>query len=141
MENKSWDFGTAQAKVKVENGQLTWSALGNGGSSYPLRSVTGLQFEKGSFLSVMGAFVILVAGGDNRRVPVPNTAKASQIIEQINAYITASQEQERAKVAPAATAPQAFSVADELSKIAGLKQQGILTEQEFQELKQRLLNR
>ena len=104
----------------------------------------GIQFEKGSFLSVMGAFVILVAGGDNRRVPVPNTTKSSQIIEQINAYITASQEQERAKAAPAApaaAAPQAFSVADELSKLASLRQQGILTEQEFQEQKQRLLNR
>lgn len=140
MENKAWDFGTAQAKVKVENGQLTWSLIGNGGSSYPLRSVNGLQFEKGGFLSIMGAFVILVSGGDNRRVQVPNTAKSIQIIEQINAYITASQEQGRAKSA-AAAAPQAFSVADELVKLAGLKQQGILTEQEFQEQKQRLLVR
>ena len=141
MENQAWDFGTAQAKVKVENEQLTWSLLGNGGSSYPLRSVNGIQFEKGGFLSVMGAFVILVSGGDNRRVQVPNTAKSIQIIEQINAYITASQEQERAKSAPAVAAPQAFSVADELVKLAGLKQQGILTEQEFQEQKQRLLVR
>ena len=140
MENQTWDFGTAQAKVKIENGQLVWSLLGNGGSFYPLRSVNGLQFEKGGFLSVMGAFVILVSGGDNRRVQVPNTAKSIQIIEQINAYITASQDQERAKSAPAA-APQAFSVADELVKLAGLKQQGILTEQEFQEQKQRLLVR
>jgi len=139
MENQAWDFGTAQAKVKIENGQLTWSLMGNGGSSYPLRSVTGIQFEKGGFLSVMGAFVILVSGGDNRRVQVPNTAKSIQIIGQINEYIAAVQAQAQAKSAPAAT--QAFSVADELVKLAGLKQQGILTEQEFQEQKQRLLAR
>ena len=139
MENQAWDFGTAQAKVKIENGQLTWSLIGNGGSSYPLRSVTGIQFEKGGFLSVMGAFVILVAGGDNRRVQVPNTAKSIQLVGQINEYIAAVQAQEQAKSAPAA--PQAFSVADELVKLAGLKQQGILSEQEFQEQKQRLLAR
>ena len=89
----------------------------------------------------MGAFVILVPGGDNRRVQVPNTAQSGQTIEQINTYITTFQEQERAKSAPAAVVPQAFSVADELVKLVGLKQQGILTEQEFQEQKQRLLVR
>ena len=127
-------------KVKIENGQLTWSALGDGGSSYPLQSVTGIQFDPaGTFGSSF--IVIFFAGGTYRRVRVPNTAKSRRIIEQINAYITAFQEQERAEAAPAAAAPQAFSVADELLKLASLRQQGILTEQEFQEQKQRLLNR
>ena len=135
METKEWDFGTAQAKVKVENNQLSWKLIGNGGSSYPMRSVTGIQFEKGGFLSVMGHFVILVSGGDNRRVQVPNTPKSIQIIEQINAYITECQKKQEA---PAVSV--AFSVADELNKLASLKQQGFLTEEEFQQQKQKLLS-
>ena len=100
-----------------------------------MRSVTGIQFEKGGFLSVMGHFVILVSGGDNRRVQVPNTPKSIQIIEQINAYITECQKKQEA---PAVSV--AFSVADELNKLASLKQQGFLTEEEFQQQKQKLLS-
>lgn len=134
MEKKEWSFGTMQAKVKIENGQLTWSLIGNGGSSYPLRSVTGIQYEKGGFLSIMGAFVILVAGGDNRRVQVPSKEASAQVVADINNYIaTYHQANQVASVA----AP--ISVADELTKLANLRNAGFLTEEEFQSQKAKLL--
>ena len=105
-----------------------------------MQSVTGIQFDPAGTFGWASFIVIFFAGGTYRRIEVPRWAKSRRIIEQINAYITAFQEQERAEAAPAAAAPQAFSVADELSKLASLRQQGILTEQEFQEEKQRLLN-
>ncbi|MCC2547723.1 SHOCT domain-containing protein [Hymenobacter sp. BT175] len=134
MESKSWDFGTAQAKVKIEDGQLTWSLFGNGGSSYPLRSVNGIQYETAGMFSVMGHMVILASGGDNRKVQVPKSEKSAKIIQEINEYIRAYQQKGQA---PAAS--QGVSVADELTKLAQLKTQGVLTEEEFQEQKRRLL--
>ncbi|MBH8569352.1 SHOCT domain-containing protein [Microvirga sp. STS02] len=134
MEKKEWSFGTMQAKVKAENGQLTWSLFGNGGSSYPLRSVTGVQYEKGGFMAVMGAFVILVAGGDNRRVQVPSKDASAQIVADINNYIAAYHQAQQTPV-PKPTS----SIADELTKLANLRDAGVLTEQEFQTQKARVL--
>lgn len=133
METKEWDFGTSQVKVRLEKDQLSWKGFGKVGSSYPLRSVNGVQYEAPGCLSFVGYFVVLVAGGDNPRVQVPKTHKTVQLIAEINAAIEAHHQARTASAAPA------LSLADELAKLAQLKQQGILSEEEFQAQKQRLL--
>lgn len=131
-----------QAKVKVENDLLTWKLLANGGGSYPLRSVTGIQYEKGPMMAWMSNIVVLAAGGDNKRIQVPKSDKSEQIVQSINQFIRQFHEKESQKNATLSTATQqAPSVADELIKLAALKEQGILTESEFQEQKQKILNR
>ena len=52
--------------------------------------------------------------------------------------------QNAAQVAPVMSqpvAPQSSSIADELTKLAALKEQGILTDEEFQIQKAKLLNK
>jgi hypothetical protein len=135
-EKKEWDFGTMQAKVKIENGQFTWSLTGNGGSSYPLSSVRGIQYEKGPSLALLSHFVVLASGGDNKRVKIPRSDKSEKIVASINQFLNEFHEKGQATKPTAATS----STADELAKLAALKQQGILTEDEFQQQKQKLLN-
>lgn len=142
METKEWDFGSMQAKFKIENGQLTWKLIGNGGSSYPMNTVQGIQYEKGPFMAIMSHVVVLALGGDNRRIQVPKSDKSEKLVQEINAFIVGYHEQMRRQTQPApAPIASAGSVADELTKLANLKAQGILTEEEFQQQKQKLLNR
>jgi hypothetical protein len=137
-DKKEWDFGSKQAKVTIENEQFSWSLFGNGGSSYPLSSVRGLQYEKGAALSLLSHFVVLASGGDNKRVMVPKTPKTEELIKSINSFLSAYHEKPQAAPTVASAAPPS-SVADELAKLASLKQQGVLTEQEFEEQKRRIL--
>lgn len=135
-EKKEWNFGTLQAKVKIENNQLSWSSTGAGGSSYPLRSVTGVQYEAAGCLSFVAHFVILGPGGDNQRVQIPKKNNSVKLIQEINAYIHEYHDKQQGGT----TVVAAPSVAEELTKLAALKTQGILSEEEFQAQKGRLLS-
>jgi len=137
MENQEWDFGSMQAKVKAENGTLTWKLIGNGSSSYPLRSVTGIQYEKGGMLAWMSNIIVLASGSESKKIQVPKSENSEKLVEAINLYIARYHDKQKAQPAPGVS----FSLADELSKLASLKQQGFLSEQEFNEQKQKLLTR
>lgn len=134
MENKVWDFGTAQAKIKVENGLLTWKSFGGEGGSLPLRSVTAVSYESKGFFSVMAKVSILASGSDGKKIEVPKSSKSEKLIKEINDYIAESNSSKQ----PIDNSKS--SIADEILKLANLKNQGVLTEEEFQQQKQKLLN-
>ena len=131
-----WDFGSAQVKITVDSGLLTWKLLGNGGGSYPLRSLSGVQYEAGGLMSWMSHLVFLASGGVNKQVQIPKSEKSRQIIASINSYIEAYHIEQQSY---ATTVPSA-SLADELRKLADLRDAGVLTEAEFTEQKRRALN-
>jgi len=134
MENKKWEFGTAQAKIEITNGLFTWKEFGGKGGSLPVRSISGLSYESKGFLSVMAKVSIMASGSDGKSIEVPKKAKSEQMINDINSYLAEVNKKTEDNVG------NKSSIADEIMKLANLKSQGLLTEEEFQQQKFKLLN-
>jgi hypothetical protein len=96
--------------------------------------ITSVQLGKGVFSST----IKLRAYGYQEDIEAIPKDKAEKIVEYINNVIknisttrsTGSQQQ-----------PSSLSLADELSKLAKLKEQGILSEAEFTQMKQDLIKK
>jgi len=115
-----------------------------GTKTIPFSSITAIQHKKAGLTS--GYLQFTLPGGNESRGGVfaaasdENTfmyssASDNKLIEEIKAYI---EERIRELKTPGATSTTS-SVADELAKLAGLRDQGILTDEEFAKAKQRLL--
>jgi hypothetical protein len=136
MKKQEWSFSMAQVGVTIENDIFS---LKRGGKleKYPLRSVKGIKFNKSGGLvlpNLMIDFTVLIAEGDNPMLQVVNNKNNRQIIEEVNLALNTYHHQ---LTTPALNSP---SLADELVKLAALKQQGILTDTEFETAKQKLLS-
>ena len=116
-----------------------------GTKTIPFVSISAVQFKKSGWTS--GYLQFTLTGGIESRGGVfeatkdENTfmfagAPANIQAEKIRAYIEGRMHEMRSQPMQAA-AP--VSVADELSKLAGLKEKGVLSEAEFQEAKRRLI--
>jgi hypothetical protein len=135
MENMAWDFGSMQPKITIDNGQLNWSIFGGQRGGFPLRSVTGISYESKGVFSVMAKVSIMASGSDGKKLEVPKNAKSEQIVNNINAYLSEIQNKKSQDYAVS----KSPSIADEIQKLASLKERGLLTEDEFQQQKLKLL--
>lgn len=103
----------------------------------PYSSITAIQFkEAGSWLA--GFIQFSIKGGIEWRGQVNQDENALQFDKGMNDEFRALREfvQDRMASAPG---PRAGQVADELAKLAALRDQGVLTEHEFLDQKAKLL--
>lgn len=105
----------------------------------PYSSITAVQFkEAGSWLA--GFIQFSIKGGIEWRGQVNQDENALQFDSGVNADFRELKEFVEKSILTA-SAPQAVSAADELSKLAALRDKGILTEDEFVAQKGKLLSR
>ncbi|MER6065092.1 DUF4429 domain-containing protein [Streptomyces sp. NPDC001792] len=133
----------------TRKGFLARSMVGKGEKRLHIAQIAAVQWKPaGAFVN--GFIQFTVPGGNERRSKFGSqTASASQ---DENSVVFTKQQQpafEKLRAAldqaiAAQHAPQAaaapVSVADELAKLAALQQQGILSREEFEQQKARLLN-
>jgi hypothetical protein len=113
-----------------------------------LRNISAIEIKKPSFLNRGGYIEFLYPGMDSRDENVINIIGDSQYLQMLRAkqliehYISEAHAPERTAAPAAASAPSSpsSSVVDEIKKAAELREAGILSNQEFDELKRRLLS-
>jgi len=110
----------------------------------PLENVTDVRYEEGFLERLVGAGSLILESpgefGQERFSHVSNPEKVQKTIYEL----TEENRRRMAPVTPLAPVPPpsrgpGVSVADEIAKLARLRQQGVLTEEEFQAQKARLL--
>jgi hypothetical protein len=128
--------------VISRHGVLSFFAQGlKGQKSIPFSSITAVQFKPASIwtngyiqFSIKGGIEnrggLMSAGGDENSVIFQEKSQAQ--FEELKALV------ER-KIAESKTASSPASVADEIAKFAALRDQGILTSEEFDKKKRLLL--
>lgn len=120
---------------------------------YSYDKITNIKLEKGMFSSTlvitapgmgtasrMANMTGVIAWGrkeDGMIDAIPKD-KAEQILKVVR---NGMEEARKAKMQPSVTVHQTASIADELAKLAKLKEQGILTDEEFTKMKQDLINK
>lgn len=103
----------------------------------PYTSITAVQFkEAGSWLA--GFIQFSIKGGSEWRGQVNQDENALQFDKGSNETFRALRDFVEKQMAAGVT-NKGGSLADELTKLAGLRDQGILTEEEFQDQKAKLL--
>lgn len=151
-------------EVKGHNGQVTFdgqyvtitrrgflarTSVGKGEKRIHISQISSVQWKPaGPFVN--GFIQFATAGGNERRSKFGSqtssaihdensvifTTKHRAAFEELRKHIEAAI---AAHHTPAAPAAAAGSVADEITKLAALRDQGAITEAEFQQQKQRLL--
>lgn len=96
--------------------------------------ITSVQLGKGVFYST----IKLRASGYQEDIEAIPKDKAEKIVEYINKII---KNLSAARSVGPQQQPSSLSLADELSKLAKLKEQGILSEAEFMQMKQDLIKK
>jgi uncharacterized membrane protein YdbT with pleckstrin-like domain len=110
----------------------------------PLESITDVRFDQGVLERLVGAgSLILESPGEYGEERFSHVARPERVRRTIY-ELTEENRRKMAPVTPLTPVPPpsrapSTSVADEIAKLARLRQQGILTEQEFQAQKARLL--
>ncbi|WP_234734545.1 SHOCT domain-containing protein [Tellurirhabdus bombi] len=131
---KEWKFGMLGGTIWIENGMLSYKSFPLG-ATYPLSAVQGVQYN--TSLGV-AEYIVLASGGKNEKVSIRKSDQSKQTIQEINDYIA---NWKRSQQSPIAATSSTNQIADEIQKLANLRDSGILTEAEFQEQKQKLLSR
>ena len=104
----------------------------------PLEAINDVRFEQGIFERIIGAGTLVIhSASEAGRQEFGNIRDPEGVQKTI--YHQGELNQQRMRGAPAA--PQAPSVTTELSRLADLRERGVLTEQEFQEQKTRILGK
>jgi hypothetical protein len=134
----------------TRRGFLARTTVGKGQKTFHISQISSVQWKPaGPFVN--GFIAFSVSGGNERRSrfgsqttsavsdenSVVFTSRQKTTFEQLRAAIEAAIAAQHAPAAATASAP--ISVADELAKLAALRQQGIITDADFQQQKQRLL--
>ena len=138
---------TDQKLLVLMTGLMSGQAFGGKATGFDYRTVVGIEVRTGF---AQGEFEILAGGlGNNQR---SNVGAKVNMAEQPNGLVfdkgdaaafnvIAGKVRELTALTRApVTATSVLSVADELAKFAVLRDQGILTEEEFQARKSALLN-
>jgi hypothetical protein len=120
---------------------------------YSYDKITNIKLEKGMFSSTlvitapgMGTAsrasnltgVIAWGRKEDGMIDAIPKDKAEQILRVVR---NGMEEARKAKMYPSVTVQQTTSIADELTKLVKLKEQGILTDEEFTKMKQDLINK
>jgi hypothetical protein len=103
---------------------------------FPYDKISSLQYASGLLL---GGIEVYASGN---KAEIKNIAKdqVKPFCEYIRARITKASPHASMSKAPAATSGDGNSVIDQIERLAKLKKQGILTEEEFKDQKQKILN-
>ena len=110
-------------------------------SSVNYDKISSLKVEKGFFSSTLKIRAEGFAG-DIDAIDKKKAEKIMSYIEEKMNQATTSAVQSRTDTTTTITSnPQSSSAADELSKLARLKEQGILSEAEFNQMKQEILKK
>ncbi|HKG89242.1 MAG TPA: PH domain-containing protein [Nitrososphaeraceae archaeon] len=109
-------------------------------SSVNYDRISSLNVKKGFFSSTLK---IMAEGfaGDIDAVDKEKAEKIMSYIEEKMNQATTSAVQSRTDTTTITSNPQSSSAADELTKLARLKEQGILSEAEFNQMKQEILKK
>ncbi|MFM8349993.1 MAG: SHOCT domain-containing protein, partial [Actinomycetales bacterium] len=129
---------------------------------FPYKQITGIEYNAGMLTGVLEILTPSYQGSANKdywkglgkgsntdsndpfkmsnTLPLskPGFATAAPAIQQLRERVSAAHEVQ--VVVQANAAPTSSSIADELRKLADLKDQGILTDEEFTQAKARILN-
>ncbi|WHM30253.1 DUF4429 domain-containing protein [Streptomyces sp. BPPL-273] len=133
----------------TRKGFLARATVGKGEKRFHISQISSVQWKPaGPFVN--GFIAFSAAGGNERRSRFGS--QTSNAVNDENSVVFTSKhkgdfEELRASVeaaiaahhTPAAPAAAADSVADEITKLAALRDQGAITEDEYQQQKQRLL--
>jgi len=101
---------------------------------FPYDKITSIQYETGM---LMGEITIF-ASGNKAEIKYLDKARTRVFAEFVRARVTATSD--HASVQKASAVPNADDVVSKLERLAALKSQGILTEEEFLEQKRKILN-
>ena len=101
---------------------------------FPYDKISSIQYETGFS---MGKIIITVSG--NKSI-IENVVKTKVKAFADNVRVKLSGLNEESKKPQQVIVNQAIDIADQLAKLADLKVKGILTDEEFQSQKQKLLN-
>ena len=126
LETPLFETRYAGISVKVFSNRVEFEILKSGVKSIPINQIASVQ------LGMIGIYQIIIETSGGKKYKIA-TSKKKQLQRAIyQAQNNASQEQ-------STPAPQA-SVSDEILKLHQLKEQGIISESEFNSQKQRLLD-
>jgi hypothetical protein len=101
---------------------------------FPYDKITSIQYETGM---LMGEITIF-ASGNKAEIKYLDKARTRVFAEFVRARITAASS--HASMSKDNAAPQADDVVSKLERLAALKSQGILTDEEFLDQKRKILN-
>jgi hypothetical protein len=102
---------------------------------FPLDKVSSVQWSSGLTLGKLTIF----ASGNKAEVDQVQKKDGKDFVDHVRERIASGSETRQAASEPAATATSPASVADELKKLAELRDSGVLTDDEFAAQKARLL--
>lgn len=133
----------------TRNGFLARASHGRGDKRIPIASISAVQWKPAG--PMVNGFIQLSLGGADRQAAkgsrtmnaakdensVVFTRKQQPDFEQLRAAL---EQAIAAQHAPQAASAAPASLADELAKLAGLRDQGILSDSEFEAQKARLLS-
>ena len=149
------------AKTSLAAGLMAGTLGGRRVTTFPYKQITGIEYNAGMISGVLEILTASYQGSENKDFwrgtnksrnansndpfTLSNTlplakldhGKAASAIQELKARVNAAHE---VKVSIEATAvASTTSMADELQKLAGLKEQGLLTDEEFAAAKARLI--
>ena len=135
--------GDAVVISRKRQGLLTVVAVGlHGDKTIPIAAITGVELRKPG-LVMQGYLRLSTSGHDPRGGAIEAATDENAVLlkrvtlkdfQAVHDYLVA-----RIGRAPASTSPSSSSVADELSKLAALRDQGILNDEEFAAQKRAVL--
>lgn len=119
-----------------------------GTKTIPYASITAIQYKEPGFTS--GYMQFSLGGGNEGKFGVLEATKDEnsflfgpkhlETVRKVKKYIEQQMEKtKQTQHSPAQQTPSGVSIADELIKLAELRDQGILTEEEFQAAKMKLI--
>ena len=138
--------------ISIERkGGLARMTVGKGSKQIPVSTVSGVQWKPAG-MAVSGYIQFSIPGGNEAKSSF-GSATSRAVNDENSVVFSKSQEKafepirdaiqeviaESQQLGQAPTAAATASVADELKKLADLRDAGVLTEEEFQEQKSRLL--
>lgn len=117
-----------------------------GDKEIPIRNITSVQMKEAGMLTNGYIQLSLLGGSESRGGLMDAPTDENSVVfnkKQMDQFVAFKQKLDSlmtaAHAAPAVTVQSAISPAEEIGKLAALRDQGILTQQEFDEKKRQLL--
>jgi uncharacterized membrane protein YdbT with pleckstrin-like domain len=104
----------------------------------PLEAINDVRFSQGVFERVIGAGDLVIESAGTRGSEVFEDIRKPEMVQKTIYHQGELNQQKMARGGPAA-APAAPSTTTELQRLADLRDRGVLTEEEFQAQKRRIL--
>lgn len=138
----NWEFGFGYPTVEIKDGALKFGRGFNLDKHIPLNTITGLSYDGGGMFSGKYTVKIFIGGALGSSFETPKTQKFERYIKEIISSVDKYKQQLNLVRAVKPTEKESsFSVADELQKLASLRDAGVLTPDEFDTQKQKILSR